>query len=88
MPFVSEDSQSIPERIPGDLFELFAENPTRYCATLQAAIMTSRLEGWRAVAQAPRLAFDRTVSEDLEVFCRLHQSSGYLSVRNSKGFDS
>jgi deoxyadenosine/deoxycytidine kinase len=41
--------------------------------------MQARVDGWRQVAGSPRIAFDRSIDEDVEVFCRMHRQAGLLT---------
>lgn len=69
----------VEEALPTDLFQSFAVDPIANCEALQRRLMTARLEGWRAVASNTRVAFDRSIDEDVEVFCRMHRGAGYLT---------
>jgi deoxyadenosine/deoxycytidine kinase len=41
--------------------------------------MRARLDGWKKVVGAPRVAFDRSIDEDIQVFCKMHRRAGWLS---------
>jgi deoxyadenosine/deoxycytidine kinase len=69
----------VEENIPEDLLRAFAIDPIPNCETLQRHLMQARLDGWRKVEAAPRIAFDRSIDEDLEVFCRMHRKAGLLT---------
>ena len=69
----------VEETVPPDLFRSFAADPISNCEALQRDIMSARLNGWRAVSRNPRIVFDRSVDEDIEVFCRMHQGAGLLT---------
>jgi deoxyadenosine/deoxycytidine kinase len=69
----------VEERIPEILFRAFAADPVANCEPLQRHLMQSRINGWREVARAPRVAFDRSIDEDLEVFCRMHMRRRLLT---------
>jgi deoxyadenosine/deoxycytidine kinase len=68
----------IREDLPPDLFRAFREDPARHCASLQEAIMLSRLAQWKRAANEKKIAFDRSVDEDIDVFCRMHHERGLL----------
>ena len=40
--------------------------------------MLSRFDRWRQLSSAPRLIFDRSLDEDVRVFCRMHHELGLL----------
>jgi deoxyadenosine/deoxycytidine kinase len=69
----------VEENIPEDLFREFATDPVPNCEALQRHLMQSRFDGWREVEAAPRIAFDRSIDEDFEVFCRMHRQTGLLT---------
>jgi deoxyadenosine/deoxycytidine kinase len=71
--------QIVREVIDPNAFSSFASEPARYCAPLQEAIMRSRMVQWRDVARKEKVAFDRSVSEDIDVFCRMHHQRGLLT---------
>jgi deoxyadenosine/deoxycytidine kinase len=71
----------VEESVPGNLFRAFASEPIANCELLQRHLMQARLDGWRKVMGAPRIAFDRSIDEDIEVFCRLHKRTGVLTQR-------
>lgn len=68
----------IREDLPPDLFRAFRADPERHCASLQEAIMLSRLAQWKRAAEGAKIAFDRSVDEDIDVFCRMHHERGLL----------
>jgi deoxyadenosine/deoxycytidine kinase len=67
------------EELPASLFEAFSRDPAKYCEALQGAIMLSRLEQWHAMAGSQNIAFDRSVDEDVTIFCRMHHERGLLT---------
>lgn len=67
------------EELPPDLFRAFRADPAKHCASLQEAIMLSRLAQWKRVAGRANVAFDRSVDEDINVFCRMHHERGLLN---------
>jgi deoxyadenosine/deoxycytidine kinase len=70
--------QVIREDLPRDLFRAFRADPARHCASLQEAIMLSRLAQWRRSAGGANIVFDRSVDEDVAIFCRMHHERGLL----------
>jgi deoxyadenosine/deoxycytidine kinase len=69
----------VAEILPPDLFQAFRTEPMANCAALQRAIMESRLRGWQQTASSS-VAFDRSISEDIGVFCQLHHEAGLLTT--------
>lgn len=69
----------IKETIDKHLFRAFSNNPARHCFDLQQSIMLSRFEQWKSLPRSGEIAFDRSIAEDLQVFCRMHHESGLLS---------
>lgn len=67
------------EELPPDLFRAFRTDPARHCASLQEAIMLSRRAQWERVSGRENVVFDRSVDEDIEVFCRMHHERGLLN---------
>jgi deoxyadenosine/deoxycytidine kinase len=67
------------EELPRDLFEAFRRDPAQHCASLQEAIILSRSMQWLRAAGRKNVVFDRSVDEDLEVFCRMHFERGLLN---------
>jgi deoxyadenosine/deoxycytidine kinase len=57
----------------------FQRDPERNCFKLQKHIMDERKLGWDAVSGCAKVAIDRTIGEDFEVFCKLHHENGFLS---------
>ncbi len=70
------------EEIPAERFAAFASDPYAHCASLQEQIMRSRLARWRDLSERSNIVFDRSVSEDINVFCRMHHEAGYLKERD------
>jgi deoxyadenosine/deoxycytidine kinase len=70
---------TVEERLSQDRLNAFTSDPVRHCASLQEEIMRSRLDGWQKLTNASRVVFDRSVDEDLNVFCRMHFESGFLT---------
>jgi deoxyadenosine/deoxycytidine kinase len=68
----------IREELPRDLFQAFRRDPARHCASLQEAIILSRATQWRIAAGRKNVVFDRSVDEDIDIFCRMHHESGLL----------
>lgn len=66
------------EEIPEDLFKEFILAPSRNCAALQNAIIRSRGKLWAACSSSKMIAFDRSIDEDIAIFCRLHHERGHI----------
>lgn len=69
----------VEECLPEDLFRSFATKPIEHCEALQRYVMSARLNGWRTVATSNSVVFDRSIDEDIEVFCRMHKAAGLLT---------
>src|SRR5882762_5789455 len=69
------------EQLPRAKFEAFVIDPTRYCSELQREIMHSRFNAWQALPDRSKVVFDRSIDEDINVFCRMHYESGFLSEK-------
>jgi len=69
----------VEERFSESTFTGFTKDPIRYCAQLQEEIMRSRFEGWKMLIDTPRVVFDRSIDEDVHVFCKMHFELGFLS---------
>lgn len=61
-----------------EIFGAFLTDPASHCAPLQEAILRSRFEQWKVLKQACRVAFDRSMDEDIKVFCQMHHDAGLL----------
>jgi deoxyadenosine/deoxycytidine kinase len=68
----------IREELPHDLFQAFRRDPAQHCASLQEAIILSRATQWRIAAGRKNVVFDRSVDEDIAIFCRMHHERGLL----------
>src|ERR1700733_8692383 len=68
----------VQEKLPTERFGAFAADPVRHCAMLQEEIMRSRFASWRDLSTSSRLIFDRSIDEDIRVFCRMHRELGFL----------
>ncbi len=68
----------VEESISGPLLA-FVSQPTANCEALQRQVIQARFDGWLRVSSAPKVAFDRSISEDVEVFCRMHMLAGLLT---------
>lgn len=68
------------EVLPEELFRAFSLDPTRHCVTLQQAIMRARVEQWMRFAGSGKVAFDRSIGEDVEIFCQMHFERGFLTA--------
>src|ERR1700751_2132209 len=71
----------VEERAPENLFRAFKQDPKGNCEELQRHLMQSRAKRWRELRSSTCLAFDRSIDEDLEVFCRMHVFAGLLTSR-------
>jgi deoxyadenosine/deoxycytidine kinase len=69
----------VQEKLPRELFQTFAADPKAHCGLLQEEIMLSRFESWRALDGGQRVVFDRSIDEDLFIFCRMHRELGFLN---------
>lgn len=70
----------VQEDAPMGLFEAFAVDPSRHCEAVQEALMRSRHQQYQLQSDKLNVVFDRSVNEDISVFCRLHRASGYLDA--------
>ena len=70
----------VAEDVPEELFRAFISEPAVHCEPLQRHIMQARYDGWRKVSDLPRIAFDRSIDEDIEVFCKMHRRAGLLTA--------
>jgi deoxyadenosine/deoxycytidine kinase len=70
---------TVEEKVPQSTFADFKLDPIRHCAALQEQIMRSRFEAWQKLADSSRVVFDRSIDEDIHVFCRMHFELGYLT---------
>lgn len=43
--------------------------------------MIKRLNGWQRVEGDAKIAFDRSIDEDVKVFCEMHRRAGLLTER-------
>jgi deoxyadenosine/deoxycytidine kinase len=67
------------EDVSGHIFSSFVSQPAAHCEALERHLMVARLNEWRRVAEAPVIAFDRSIDEDINVFCELHRQTGLLT---------
>jgi deoxyadenosine/deoxycytidine kinase len=72
----------IQEKLPEERFRDFATNPIQNCARLQEMIMRSRFERWQELSDSPRIVFDRSIDEDVSIFCRMHHELGFLDEQH------
>jgi len=70
----------VPEDVPEGLFRAFVSEPAVNCEPLQRHIMQARYDGWCKVSGHPKIAFDRSIDEDIEVFCKMHRRAGLLTA--------
>lgn len=68
----------VKEALDAEIFHAFAADPMRHCASLQEAIVRSRFEQWRSLEPARMVAFDRSIDEDVQIFCSMHHEAGFL----------
>lgn len=80
--------QVVQEQLPVRLFEAFALEPRRHCAELQRAIINARASQWRTASDQTNVVFDRSISEDVAVFCRLHLARGLLTREEFQALSS
>jgi deoxyadenosine/deoxycytidine kinase len=66
------------EDLDSEIFDAFAAHPVEHCASLQEAIVRSRFEAWQNLEPARAVAFDRSIDEDIQVFCTMHHEAGLL----------
>jgi deoxyadenosine/deoxycytidine kinase len=78
--FFQRDWERVREIVPHKMFKDFASNPKKHCGPLQEAIMQSRLTQFSKM-KTEHIVFDRSISEDVEIFCKLHRQNGYLDGR-------
>lgn len=78
----------IRETLDAEIFDAFATDPIRHCASLQEAIVRSRFEQWRNLEPAAAIAFDRSIDEDVRVFCSMHYQAGLLDDAQLAGLRS
>jgi deoxyadenosine/deoxycytidine kinase len=69
----------IREEVDQELYNKFTNQPSRYCFELQWQIMSSRREKYQRQSVRRKMVIDRSIDEDLEVFCRLFLELGFLS---------
>ena len=69
----------IEERFSESTFAAFSADPIRHCALLQEEIMRSRFEAWKMLTDTSRVVSDRSIDEDISVFCRMHFELGFLT---------
>lgn len=72
---------AIREEIKPSTMADFSKDPAKNCAKLQSEIMCSRYKQWIKEKRTSRVVFDRSIEEDLDVFCRLHRENGLLTSR-------
>lgn len=69
----------VQEYAPEALFRAFACHPVAGCEPLQRYLMQARAKGWTDVQDAPCIVFDRSIDEDIKVFCKMHRADGRLT---------
>ena len=67
------------EKLPETQFAAFQADPARHCAALQEQIIRSRFESWKRLINSPRIVFDRSIDEDINVFCKMHFELGLVT---------
>jgi deoxyadenosine/deoxycytidine kinase len=68
----------VEERLPIAKFKAFASDPIKNCGPLQEEIMISRYEGWQSLTTTRRVIFDRSLDEDVHVFCQMYRERDFL----------
>jgi deoxyadenosine/deoxycytidine kinase len=69
----------IPENVPPKLFNKFAIFPQIECFNLQKEIIQNRQKEYSKIpSNTNTILFDRTLSEDREIFFTLHKTLGFL----------
>ncbi len=77
----------VEERLPEEFYRAFLNDPIQHCALLQEKIMRSRYEAWRGLSDASRVVFDRSIDEDIHIFCQMHRELGLLDDRQYERLD-
>ena len=67
------------EVINADLLAAFAKDPAHNCAALQKSILKSRFDQWHKIRANDKIVFDRSIDEDLNIFCYMHYAAGLLT---------
>jgi deoxyguanosine kinase len=67
------------EYAPENLFRAFACHPVTGCEPLQRFLMQARAKAWTDVREAPNVILDRSIDEDINVFCEMHKGNGLLT---------
>jgi len=70
---------AVGEDLLGGRLEQFASDPKANCEPLQRHLMTARFESWKKIRSAPGIVFDRSIDEDVNVFCKMHVHAGWLT---------
>jgi deoxyadenosine/deoxycytidine kinase len=76
------------EEVSVELFKLFIADPWKHCESLQEALMRARHRQFQLLPSNERVVFDRSLDEDISVFCRLHHSLGYLDASSLSRLDA
>lgn len=66
------------ESVPAQLFADFVKSPQLYCSRVQDVLMRSRHSQWQALSDRNRVVFDRSIDEDVSIFCRMHGMFGLI----------
>jgi deoxyadenosine/deoxycytidine kinase len=69
----------VAEELSETQFAAFKSDPARHCAGLQEQIIRSRFNGWKRLTHSRGIVFDRSIDEDVHVFCQMHFERGLLS---------
>ena len=78
----------IHEILPTVEFSEFSQDPKQVCANIQASIMNERVNQWHALSDRNTVAFDRSVSEDIDIFCKLHFENDLLTYGEHESLKS
>ncbi|MGC9948104.1 MAG: deoxynucleoside kinase [Bryobacteraceae bacterium] len=53
--------------------------PAKGFEPLQRYLMHARADAWKRTMGSPSVVFDRSIDEDIEVFCNMHKRAGLLT---------
>lgn len=70
--------KAVREEAPNHLFTAFVSDPEQHCEAVQEAILRSRHTQYQLLTDNKKVVFDRSLDEDLFVFCQMHHALGYL----------
>lgn len=79
---LSRDSLGmVEEPIPKSILQSFSLSPHEYGWELQRKIITAKVKGAISLRESSAIVMDRLLSEDREVFLKMHFQLGYLNVK-------